>query len=123
MYSAQLLDHFQTPRNPGTITRPDAFASVENPACGDILELSMRISEGRIDEVRFRAKGCVAAMACGSALTELIKGKTVDEAREVRRADITRAVGGLPETSRHAGHLAIDALTAAFQGREIESGK
>ena len=65
MYSPQLLDHFQNPRNPGVVAAPDAFARVENPACGDILELSMKISDGRIREIRFRAKGCVPAMACG----------------------------------------------------------
>jgi nitrogen fixation NifU-like protein len=123
MYSPQLLDHFQNPRNPGTVSRPDAYARVENPACGDILELSMKIKEGHISEVRFRAKGCVPAMACGSVLTELIMGKTLEETRKVRREDITMALGGVPEGSIHASHLAIDALVAALQGREIESGK
>jgi nitrogen fixation NifU-like protein len=123
MYSPQLLDHFQNPRNPGTVSRPDAYARVENPACGDILELSMKIKEGHISEVRFRAKGCVPAMACGSVLTELIMGKTLEETRKVCREDITMALGGVPEGSIHASHLAIDALVAALQGREIESGK
>ena len=123
MYSPQLLDHFQNPRNPGVVARPDAFARVENPACGDILELSMKISEGRILEIRFRAKGCVPAMACGSALTELLMGKTSEEARRVLRDEVVLAVGGLPPASIHASHLAIDALTAAFQGRRTESGK
>jgi nitrogen fixation NifU-like protein len=123
MYSSLLLDHFQNPRNPGTIARPDAYARVENPACGDILELSMKISAGCISEIRFRAKGCVPAMACGSALTELVKGKMVEEARRVSREGVVQAVGGVPETSIHASQLAIDALTAALQGRGIESGK
>jgi nitrogen fixation NifU-like protein len=123
MYSLRLLDHFQNPRNPGVVLDADAFARVENPACGDILELSMKIRDGRILEIRFRAKGCVPAMACGSALTELLKGKTAEQARGVLRDELVLAVGGLPQTSIHASHLAMDALTAAFQGREMESGK
>jgi nitrogen fixation protein NifU and related proteins len=123
MYSAQLLDHFQNPRNAGQVLNPDAYARVENPACGDILELSIKMSDGRISEVRFRAKGCVPAMACGSALTELVQGRTVEEAQKVCREDVVQAVGGLPETNIHASHLAIDALMAALQERRIESGK
>lgn len=123
MYSAQLLDHFQNPRNAGQVLNADAYAKVENPACGDILELSMKISDGRISEVCFRAKGCVPAMACGSALTELVQGRTIEEAQKVSREDVVQALGGLPETNIHASHLAIDALTAALQERRIESGK
>jgi nitrogen fixation protein NifU and related proteins len=123
MYSAQLLDHFQNPRNPGHVATPDTTATVENPACGDILELSLRIGDGRISEIRFRAKGCVPCMACGSALTELVKGKTLEEARKVSREEVALAVGGLPETSLHASHLAIDALAAVLQVRRTESGK
>jgi nitrogen fixation NifU-like protein len=117
MYSPQLLDHFQNPRNSGQVANPDATATVENPACGDILELSLRIEDGRISAIRFRAKGCVPSIACGSALTELIKGKTVEEAGNVSREAVLLAVGGLPETNIHASHLAIDALTAALQAR------
>jgi nitrogen fixation protein NifU and related proteins len=123
MYSARLLDHFQNPRNPGQVASPDTTATVENPACGDILELSLRIGDGRISEIGFRAKGCVPSMACGSALTELVKGKTLEEARRVSREQVVLAVGGLPETNLHASHLAIDALTAALQALRTESGK
>ena len=123
MYSPQLLDHFQNPRNPGQIADPDASATVENPACGDILELSIKFSAGRISEIGFRAKGCVPSMACGSALTELVKGKTLEESWKVSREEVVRAVGGLPETNIHASHLAIDALTAVLQARRTESGK
>lgn len=123
MYSPQLLDYFQNPRNPGQVVNPDASATVENPACGDILELSIKFSQGRISEIGFRAKGCVPSMACGSALTELVKGKTLEEAGKVSREEVILAVGGLPETNIHASHLAIDALTAALQARRTESGK
>jgi nitrogen fixation protein NifU and related proteins len=110
MYSARLLDYFQHPRNPGDVANPDAAVEVENPACGDILRLTVKVENGRIAEIRFRAKGCVAAMACGSALTELVKGRTLEEARELRRQELVRAVEGLPEASSHAPQLALDAL-------------
>jgi len=110
MYSSQLLDHFEHPRNPGEVTNPDAAAQVENPACGDILQLTMKVTNGRIAELRFRAKGCVPAMACGSALTELVQGRTLEGARKLRREEVVQAVGGLPEASAHASHLAMDAL-------------
>lgn len=110
MYSAQLLDHFEHPRNPGTLSNPDVSVKVENPACGDVLELSARIEGGKIIEIRFRAKGCVPAMACGSALTELVQGRSVEDANQLRPEDVVAAVGGLPEASGHASHLAIDAL-------------
>jgi nitrogen fixation NifU-like protein len=115
MYSRQLLDHFEHPRNPGEVPNPDASAQVENPACGDILKLTIQVKDSRIAEIRFRAKGCVPAMACGSAVTELVKGKTLEEARSLRAEDVADAVGGLPEASSHASHLAIDALSAILK--------
>jgi nitrogen fixation NifU-like protein len=114
MYSAQLLDHFQNPRNAGEIADADAVAEIENPACGDLLRLSLKASADRITEAQFKAKGCVAAIACGSAVTELVVGKTLDEARNLRREDLSAAVGGLPQASTHAAQLAIDALSAAL---------
>jgi nitrogen fixation NifU-like protein len=116
MYSAQVLDHFQNPRNAGDVSDPDASVQIENPACGDILKLTLKVTDGRIKEIRFRAKGCVPAMACGSMLTELVQDATVDQARKLRREDLVRAIGGLPEASSHASHLAIDALAAALRG-------
>jgi len=115
MYSSQLLDHFEHPRNPGEVVDSDATAQVENPACGDILKLSMKVTNGHIDEIRFLAKGCVPAMACASALTELVKGKTLEGAGRLLREELVEAVGGLPETSMHASHLAMDAITAALK--------
>jgi nitrogen fixation NifU-like protein len=123
MYSTELLDHFQNPRNPGQVATPDASVTVENPACGDILELSVKFCEGRISEIAFCAKGCVPSMACASALTELVKGKTLAEAQRLGREAVVLAVGGLPETSIHASHLAIDALAAVLQRCRTESGK
>jgi nitrogen fixation NifU-like protein len=115
MYSAEVLDHFEHPRNAGTIADADASARIENPACGDILELTLKVDGDRIAEIRFRARGCVAAMACGSALTELARGKSINEARKLTREELLRAVGGLPQASSHASYLAMDALEAVLQ--------
>jgi nitrogen fixation protein NifU and related proteins len=119
MYSAQVLDHFQNPRNPGTVAGPDAAAQLENPACGDILKLTLKITDGRIAEICFLARGCVPAMACGSAVTELVKGRTVEDARALQREELVSAVGGLPEASTHASHLAMETLAKALT--EIKS--
>jgi len=115
MYSAQLLDHFQNPRNAGELPDADATAEIENPACGDVLRLSLKSTEGRITEARFKARGCVAAIACGSALTELVVGKTPDQAEDLRREDVIAALGSLPQASTHAAQLALDALSAALR--------
>jgi nitrogen fixation protein NifU and related proteins len=115
MYSAQLLDHFQNPRNPGEVAAPDATAEIENPACGDVLRLTLKINSGRIAEIRFKAKGCVPSMACGSALTELVAGRTLEEIHLLRRETLIAAVGGLPQASTHAAQLALDALSAALR--------
>ena len=114
MYSPQVLDHFEHPRNAGLVANPDASVQIENPACGDVLKLTLRLSGDRIEEIRFLAKGCVSSMACASALTELVQGKTIGKARELKREELLLAVGGLPPASAHAGHLAMDALAAAL---------
>ncbi len=115
MYSPQVLDHFQHPRNAGEVVNPDSSVQIENPACGDVLKLTLRVVDGRIDEVRFLAQGCVPTMACASLLTELLQERTIAEARQVRREELVKALGGLPKASLHASHLAMDALTAALK--------
>ena len=115
MYSPQLLDHFEHPRCVGEVANPDASVQLENPACGDILKLTLKVSGGRIAEIRFLAKGCVAAMACGSALAELVQGMTLTAAQNFRREQLLEVVGGLPEASHHASHLALDTLRAALK--------
>jgi nitrogen fixation NifU-like protein len=115
MYSPQVLDHFQHPRNPGEVANPDASAQIENPACGDILKLTLRVTDGRIEEIRFLAQGCVPAMACASLLTELVQGRTVAEARQLRHEELLQGLGGLPQASTHASHLAMDTLAALIQ--------
>ena len=115
MYSPQILDHFEHPRNSGTLPNPDASVELENPACGDILKLSARVREGRITEICFLARGCVPAIACGSALTELVGGATLTEAAALPREDLIQKLGFLPEASTHASQLAIDALSALLR--------
>jgi nitrogen fixation NifU-like protein len=112
MYSQQVLDHFEHPRNAGELAEADARVRVENPACGDILELSIRVVGGRIDAVRFLAKGCVPAMACGSLITEMIAGKTIQEASALGKEAVVKGIGGLPQASGHAAQLAVDAVRA-----------
>ena len=98
----------------------DATAEIENPACGDVLRLTLKDSmQAESRQAQFKAKGCVAAIACGSALTELLAGKSMVEARKLRREDVIAAVGGLPQASTHAAQLAMDALCA---GAEPHSG-
>jgi nitrogen fixation NifU-like protein len=115
MYSGQVLDHFEHPRNTGEVDVPDASAQTENPACGDVLKLTVRVRDGRIEEIRFLAQGCVSAMACASLLTELVHGRTVPEARHLRREELVQAIGGLPQASAHASHLALDTLAALLK--------
>src|SRR5271165_3296646 len=115
MYSSQLLDHFEHPRNSGELPDADARVRMENPACGDILELAIKLDAGRIAAIRFRAKGCVPAMACASAVTELAQGKQADEGSRISKEEVIAAVGGLPAASGHAAQLAIDALRTALE--------
>lgn len=110
MYSPQLLDHFQNPRNAGDVANPDAAAEVENPVCGDVVRMSMKVQKGKITEVRFKARGCVPAMACASALTELVLRKDISEAHALRREDVIAAVGDAMCT--HALRSAVASLRA-----------
>ena len=121
MYSPQLLDHFQNPRNAGDVANADATVELENPVCGDVVRLSLKMADGRISEIRFKAKGCVPAMACASSLTEMALGRTPEEARNLTREDLHRAIGGLPPASGHAAQLALDALEALL--RQANSAK
>ena len=123
MYSPQVLDHFEHPRNGGVLEAPDATVQLENPACGDVLKLTVRLSGQRIADMKFQAKGCVPAIACGSALTELVLGKTPAEAARITRDDVLRKLGGLPAASQHASHLAMDALAALLKELGSQTGR
>jgi len=113
MYSAEVLDHFEHPRHSGDLPDASVTVRVENPACGDIMQFALKVEDGTITAARFRTRGCVASIACGSVLTELVHGKTIAEAQAIDGKQILDAVGGLPRASMHARHLAMDALAAA----------
>jgi nitrogen fixation protein NifU and related proteins len=114
MYSAKLLDHFEHPRCAGELPDATHRARVENPACGDVLELSLRIANGVIQQAAFKAKGCVPAMACASAVAELLVRKSVADANRISREQIRNAVDDVPPASGHALDLATDAIKAAL---------
>jgi nitrogen fixation NifU-like protein len=114
MYSPQVLDHFTNTRNSGELPGANAIARVENPVCGDMLELSLRVEDQIIREVRFRAKGCVPTIACASRLTEMIQGAALSDALAINRESIIESLGGIPEGSVHAAQLSIDALHSSL---------
>ena len=115
MYSPQLLDHFQNPRHAGELAGTPLRVRQENPVCGDILELTATTRDGHLVEIRFRAKGCVPAMACASAVCELAYGKSLSIVKRIKKEDVLNAVGGVPPASDHAAQLALDALAALLR--------
>ena len=115
MYAPELLDHFQNPRNVGELPPPAVVVEVSNPACGDILRLSVAFAEGRAVDARYQVRGCTASIAAGSALTELIVGKSPAELSALKAAAVEQAVGGLQPESKHAAVLCIDGLRAALK--------
>jgi NifU-like protein involved in Fe-S cluster formation len=115
MYSPLLLDHFEHPRNVGELEAADASVTVENPACGDVMVLTLKVSDGKITAARYRTKGCVASIACGSRLTEMITGQGLDHVRRLDRQQLVDSLGGLSPETIHASHLAMDALSSALR--------
>ena len=120
-YSDIVLEHFEHPRNVGDLASADAAVRLEHPVCGDIMSLAVKLTDGRIGEVRFRTRGCVASIAAGSCLTEMIAGKSLAEAGALKREQLVEALGGLPNASIHATHLAMDALAQVL--RKLQMGK
>lgn len=112
VYSERLLDHFQNPRNVGELEEADLRVEVSNPICGDILRLTATLAGERIGEVTYQTRGCTASIAVGSALTELLVGKSPPEALAIDRDVIEAAVGGLSNESKHAAVLAVDGIRA-----------
>ena len=115
MFNATILEHFERPRNAGELPPPAVKIEAANPVCGDILHLWVVVDGGCIRQVRFKAKGCVAAIASGSMLTELIAGKVLEEAQQLSASEIAAALGGLPPESGHAAELAEQVLKSALQ--------
>ena len=118
MHSDKLLDHFRNPRNVGVLEPPAQVVDVSNPACGDMLRLSVRWDDGRVAEARYQTRGCTASIATGSALTEWMMGKNGAELKAVTAAAIEACVGGLQAESKHAAVLAVDAVKALLAQRK-----
>lgn len=114
-YSSIFKDHLANPRNVGELPDASAVAEETNPVCGDRLRLSLRLRDGRINAARFLAYGCAPTLACGSALTEIIEGMTIEEALRLTRQDIARTLDGLPARKQHAAALAIETLREAIK--------
>jgi nitrogen fixation NifU-like protein len=115
MYSELLLEHFRNPQNVGDLEAPAITVEVTNPACGDILRLAARFEGDRVAEARYRTRGCTASIAAGSALTQWMTGKSRDELRRLRAADIEDGVGGLQPESKHAAALCLDGVKALLK--------
>lgn len=115
MYSAQLLDHFQNPRNVGELPPPAVTVRVENPACGDILQLAATWDGDTVQEARYRTRGCTASIAAGSALSEWLPGHSREALASLTATDVEAWVGGLPSASKHVATLCLDAVRALLR--------
>ena len=122
-YSSQFKDHLAHPRNAGELPDATAVADEKNPVCGDRLRLSLIVKNDRIEAARYLAYGCPPTLVCGSVLTELIVGKTTAEARELTRADLLDAIGGLPSRKHHAASLAIETLNSVLSHKNAQNAQ
>jgi nitrogen fixation NifU-like protein len=113
-YSEKVMDHFMNPRNVGEIESADGVGEVGNPACGDMMRLFLKIDEGMVVDAKFRTFGCGAAIASSSMLTEMIKGKTVEEARAITNRHVAEALDGLPAVKIHCSVMAEQAVKSAL---------
>jgi nitrogen fixation NifU-like protein len=115
VYSQKVMDHFTNPRNVGEVENPDGVGMVGNPICGDVMKLSIKVEDNRIVEAKFKTFGCGAAIATSSMVTELVKGKTLEEAMEISNKAVAEALDGLPANKMHCSNLAADALHKAIE--------
>ena len=115
MYTEKVMEHFRNPRNMGEIPDADGVGTVGNPVCGDVMTVYIKVKENKIEDIKFKTFGCGAAIATSSMITELAKGKTIDEALTITRADVAESLGGLPPIKMHCSNLAADALHAAIK--------
>ena len=124
MYTQKVMEHFQSPQNVGEIENADGIGTVGNPSCGDIMKMYIKVKNNIIVDIKFQTFGCGAAIATSSITTEMVKGKTIEEAIKLTRNDVADALGGLPPIKMHCSNLATDALTAAIEDyRSKQSGK
>lgn len=117
-YSEKLIDHFKNPRNQGRIEDADAVGEEGNPVCGDVMKIYLQVQDDRIQDIKFETMGCAAAIAVSSVMTEMVKGKSLQEAKNITKEEIVEALGGLPETKVHCSMLGIDALKGAINNLE-----
>jgi len=113
-YSEKVMEHFRNPRNVGEIKNPDGIGHVGNPVCGDIMEMYIKVENNIIVDAKFKTFGCGAAIATSSMVTELVKGKTIDEALKISNRAVVEALGGLPHIKMHCSVLAEEALKSAI---------
>ncbi len=115
MYTEKAKEHFFHPRNVGEIKDPDGYGKVGNPICGDVMAIYIKVKDNKIVDIKFKTFGCLAAIATSSVLTEMVKGKTLDEALKITRDDVANELGGLPAIKMHCSNLAADALHEAIK--------
>lgn len=115
MYSEKVMDHFTNPRNVGEIENADGVGEVGNPTCGDIMRISIVVEDNLIKDVKFKTFGCGAAIATSSMVTEMVKGKTIEEALAITNKQVAEELGGLPPAKMHCSNLAADALHKAIE--------
>jgi len=123
MYSEKVLEHFRNPRNVGEIPDADGVGTVGNPICGDLMTIYIKVQDSRLKDVKFQTFGCGAAIATSSMITELAKGKTLEEALRITRNDVAGALDGLPPIKMHCSNLAADGLRAAIQDYLAKAGQ
>jgi len=114
MYSQKVMEHFRNPKNVGEITDADGIGKVGNPVCGDLMWIYIKVKDNRLEDVKFKTFGCGAAIATSSMITEMAKGKTIEEALKISRQDVADALDGLPPIKMHCSNLASDGLKAAI---------
>ncbi len=122
MYSELVMEHFSNPRNVGEIADADGIGEEGNPTCGDIMRIYIKVKDGRLADVKFKTFGCGAAIATSSMVTEMVMGKTLDEAMEISNRAVAEALGGLPAVKMHCSNLAADALHKAIEDFRSRSG-
>jgi nitrogen fixation NifU-like protein len=122
VYSDKVLEHFRNPRNVGEIENPDGVGVEGNPICGDLMEIQIKVENDRIKDIKFKTFGCGSAIATSSMVTELAKGKTLDEAMKITRADVAKELDGLPPQKMHCSNLAADALHRAIEDYRKKRG-
>jgi nitrogen fixation NifU-like protein len=123
LYSDKVMEHFKNPRNVGEMENPDGIGHVGNPVCGDIMELYIKVDNGIIVDAKFKTFGCGAAIATSSMVTEMVKGKSIEEALQISNRAVAEALDGLPPIKMHCSVLAEEALKSAIDDYQRRQGK